>query len=123
MTVKQSYFDRYSIPHAAVGALFAASGVPPAMAVLSHVAFEAFEDGLKDWLQPMWPQATHDSMENHIGDIVSFTGGYAFAESTRGTPDGRAASTWLVALGAAVWMYNLLDERSRAERLLEEEKA
>ena len=55
------FFDRYSIPHAAMGAMFEAAGVPPAIAIGSHIAFELVENSLKKATKPIWPDSRPDA--------------------------------------------------------------
>jgi hypothetical protein len=111
MTTNVDMFDRYSVPHAAVGAVFAASGIPALWAIGSHVLFEAAEDKIKEATTSLWPAATPDTMINHVGDLVSFSGGYFLTEGVRQRPGGRELVTALVALGAGIWAWNLLHIR------------
>lgn len=101
-------FDRFSVVHAAMGSLFELSGVSPGWALGSHVAFEASEDALKRHLEPLWPDASPDSMANHAGDFASFSAGYYGARALRQRRGGEVAITALVALGAGIWAWSLL---------------
>ena len=106
------FFDRYSIPHAAVGAIFEAAGVPPALAIGSHVVFELVENSLKRSVKSIWPDSRPDAWQNHVGDAVSFTGGLAMARALKGTEGGTVALTGLVATAGAIWMWNLVQKHS-----------
>lgn len=101
------FFDRYTVPHAAVGMVFEASRIPAWLAVGSHVVFEATENSIKDAVHAVWPDASPDAWENHVGDVASFTAGFCASRLLRGAPAGRAALTGFVALAAGVWMWNL----------------
>lgn len=103
----QPPFDKYSITHAAVGALFELSGVSPTLALGSHITFEAAEDELKRRYKRIWPDAAPDSIQNHVGDFASFAGGYYMARGARRSEGGRLAVTALVGAGAAVWALAL----------------
>jgi hypothetical protein len=108
MTPNTHFFDRYSIPHVAVGALMQASRVPPAWAMASHVAFEASENSLKRAIEPLWPDARPDAWQNQVGDVVSFAAGYYGARALSFTP--RAGRWALVGVGtaaAAIWFWSL----------------
>lgn len=90
-----------------MGMVFEASRLPAWLSIGSHVAFEAVEDGLKEVIEPIWPDARPDSWENHLGDIASFTAGFYAARAVRGSVAGNAVLTGFVALAAGVWMWNL----------------
>jgi len=106
------WVDRYSLSHAAMGVLFEASRIPPWLAIGSHVAFEAIEDGLKRRVSRVWPDARPDGWQNHVGDVIVFTAGYYGARALRGTPGGDAGLMAFVALAAGVWTWNLLKGHS-----------
>lgn len=113
MNANESFVDRYSVVHAAVGVLFQASGVPPDLAIGSHVAFEAGENAIKPLMRSVWPDIRADNWRNHVGDVASFSAGYFSARWARERPYGREALTAFVALGAAIWVWSLLNpERS-----------
>jgi len=104
----QWFIDRYSLSHIAVGALFEASRIPPTVAIGSHIVFEAAEDKIKDSVKGIWPDATHDSMQNHIGDVLSFTAGYYATRYLKRSEGGMAFVAGFVAVAAGVWMWNLM---------------
>ncbi|KKN30582.1 hypothetical protein LCGC14_0832460 [marine sediment metagenome] len=106
------FFDRYSIPHAAMGAMFEAAGVPPALAIGSHIAFELVENSLKRSVTSIWPDSRPDGWQNHVGDAASFAGGLVAARALKGTEGGKAALTGLVATAGAIWMWNLVQKHS-----------
>lgn len=108
------WFDRYSVVHAAMGALFAASKVPAPLALGSHVAFELSENALKEsrFVQRFFPDTRPDAWQNHTGDVASFAAGYFGAKRLKESSEGRVAVTVLTAAGAAIWMWNVLHEHS-----------
>lgn len=106
------FFDRYSVPHAAVGAMFEAMGVPPAIAIGSHLAFELVENSLKRSVTSIWPDNRPDAWQNHLGDAASFTGGVLASRALKGTEGGKVALTGLVATAGAIWMWNLVQKHS-----------
>ena len=108
----RQFFDRYSIPHAAMGAMFEAAGVPPALAIGSHMAFELIENSLKRTVKPIWPDSRPDAWQNHLGDMASFTGGLLASRALKGSTGGKVALTGLVATAGAVWTWNLVQKHS-----------
>ncbi len=94
--------------------VFQASGAPPWLAIGSHVVFEFVEDGIKEAVQPIWPDTTPDAWENHVGDVASFTGGYYAATALRHSDSGKALLTGFVAVAAGIWMWNLVQRHSWA---------
>ena len=104
--------DRFSIVHAAVGAVLEASGVPAWLAIGSHIAFEAVENSLKDAASELWPDARPDAMANHLGDVASFTAGYYSSRSLRKTTAGQATLAGLAGLAGMIWMYSLTNKHT-----------
>lgn len=100
--------DRFSVVHAAVGALFEASGVPAPLAIGSHVAFEATENTLKQHLTHIWPEPRPDELVNHAGDVASFASGYYACRALRRSDAGVWVVVALGALGAGIWFRELL---------------
>lgn len=109
------YWDRYSLAHAAVGALFEASRIPAIPAIGSHIVFEAVEDSLKRGIVHIWPDATPDSMKNHIGDVAAFTAGYFATRALKKSSAGMGIVAGFVGAAAAVWMWNLMSGKSWLE--------
>ncbi len=107
-----AFVDRYSVPHAALGIVFQASRISPALAIGSHVAFEAVEDDIKHALRHVWPDARPDGMENHVGDVACFTVGYAAGAALAESETGKVLLTAFVALGAGIWAWSLLNRRT-----------
>lgn len=102
------YFDRFSLAHFAVGALFQTARVPAPLAIGSHVVFEAVENPLKELSEPIWPEAEPDSMENHVGDLVSFSAGYYATRALSYHGDaGRVVTAAVGAAAAAMWFWEL----------------
>lgn len=106
------FFDRYSLVHGAVGAVFQASRVPPLLAIGSHVVFELGEDAIKRHVKSIWPDSRPDAIQNHVGDIVSFNAGYVAAQALSKSNVGKIALTGFIAVAAGVWMWNLLQNHS-----------
>ena len=106
------YFDRYSVVHAAVGAVAEASRVSAMVAIGSHVAFEVVENKLKEAAKPLWPDSRPDAIQNHVGDVASFTTGYYAARALSKSDAGKVVVTGVVATGAAIWIWNLLNAHS-----------
>jgi len=106
------FFDRYSLVHGAVGAVFQASKVPPLLAMSSHVVFELGEDALKRHVKGIWPDSRPDAIQNHVGDIVSFNAGYVAAHALSKSNAGKVALTGFVMVAAGVWIWNLLQSHS-----------
>lgn len=77
--VNQPMFDRYSTAHAGFGVTFAALGIPFWAAAVISIAFELFENKLKDTFPAAFPFASHDSVLNTVGDTISLLAGHALA--------------------------------------------
>ena len=101
-------FDRFSVVHAAVGALFELSAVPAPLAIGSHIAFEAVENKIKPSFRHVWPDVRPDGWQNHVGDLASFVVGYYGARVAKTDPGGRAVVTALVAFAGGLWAYELM---------------
>jgi len=95
-----------------MGAMFEAAGVPPALAIGSHVVFELVENKLKEAVKPIWPDSRPDAWQNRVGDMASFTGGLAAARTLKETEGGKVVLTGLVATAGAIWMWNLVQKHS-----------
>lgn len=102
------FFDRYSFSHAAMGVLFEASRIPPWLAIGSHVAFEAVENGIKRRVSRIWPDQRPDGWENHLGDVASFVAGYYGARAMRGSNTSDGVLSAFVGVAAVIWTWNLL---------------
>lgn len=100
-------FDRFSIVHAALGALAHASRVPVMPALVGAVIFELIENPLKQASEGVWPDAAPDGWQNSAGDVAAFAAGYLGSRAVSGTPAGRPLVTGLAAAGAAIWLWNL----------------
>ena len=109
----ESFFDRFSLAHAATGAVFQLSGFSAPIALGAQVGFELVENDLKLAFSPMFPDDSPDGWQNHVGDVISFMGGYYLAQATRNDPVGRVGLVALGAIAAAVWFDNLT-KRPRA---------
>ena len=110
------FFDRYSVGHAALGAVFEASRISAPIALGSHVVFELVEDDIKKLIKPMFPDARPESLENHTGDIVAFAAGYYGTRALRGSLGNELMLSAFVGLGAAIWMWSLLRQPGGAPR-------
>ena len=112
----EGFFDRYSVGHAALGMVFEASRIPAPIAIGSHVLFELVEDDAKKLLKPLFPDTRPESLENHTGDVVAFTGGYYVTRALRGEVELELVLSAFVGLGAAIWMWSLLKGPGGAPR-------
>jgi hypothetical protein len=106
------YFDRYSMAHIAWGAVAEVSRVPAPVAIGAHTVFELTENKIKEAIKPIWPDTRPDAIQNQVGDTVSFAGGYYAARALAKSDAGKVVVTGMVAAGAAVWVWNLLNRHS-----------
>jgi len=83
MAVNQSMFDRFSLVHFGAGMLKRHFGVTAGEALALAVAWEMVEDGLKDRFPQAFPNASHDSMRNSVGDVLSSMAGYYAVKSLK----------------------------------------
>lgn len=102
-----SFFDRFSLVHAAWGAVFELSGIPAPLAIGAQVGFEIVENGLKRAYSPIFPDDTPDGWQNQVGDTVSFAAGYYLSRMTKGSTGGHFALLALGAVSGAVWLDRL----------------
>jgi hypothetical protein len=99
-------FDRYSIVHAAWGALSERVGLSAPVAIGASAAFEVSENAIKREIEWIWPDPTPDSIDNHLGDITSFTAGYFASRALRVYPDVRVGLlTGLATVGMMIWLH------------------
>ena len=103
----ERFFDRFSVVHAAWGAVFQLSGVPAPLAIGAQVGFEIVENGIKRAYAPMFPDDAPDAIQNQIGDVASFTAGYYLTRLAKDQPGGRFALLFLGALSGAIWLDRL----------------
>ena len=75
--------DRYTLAHVASGAVLGFLGVPWWAAVPAGIAFEAGEDRLKDLPGAAFPDPSHDSKANALGDLAAYVFGFACATAWR----------------------------------------
>lgn len=111
METVDHFFDRFSVVHAAVGALFDLSNISAPLAVGSHIAFEAVENGIKPHFTHVWPDVRPDGWQNHLGDVASFVAGYYGAGLLKDERGGKLALTALVAIAGGIWAWNLIPKR------------
>lgn len=107
----RDFFDRYSVVHAALGALARVSRVPALPAVGGAVAFELLENPLKRATGHVWPDSTPDGWQNQAGDVGAFVAGYYGAQAAEGQQAGRLLVTALGVAGAAVWFLSMTADR------------
>ena len=103
----ESFFDRFSVPHAAAGAVMQLSGFSAPIALGAQVGFELVENDLKLAFSPMFPDDSPDGWQNHVGDVIAFMGGYYLAQATRNDSVGRVGLAALGAVAAVIWFNNL----------------
>lgn len=68
-------FDRYTLAHAAMGAVLGAVGVSPRGVLALAVGWEVVERPLKVLVPAIFPSETQDSLLNSAGDIAAMVGG------------------------------------------------
>jgi hypothetical protein len=101
------FFDRFSIVHAAWGAVAELSNIPAPIAIGAQVAFELVENDIKRALSNLWPDARPDAWQNSVGDVATFIAGYYGARTLKDREGGATALAVLVAAAGAIWTYNL----------------
>ena len=104
----ERYFDRFSIAHAATGAVLELAAIPAPLALGGQVAFEVFENDIKRSYGRFFPQDQLDAWQNSVGDILSFAVGYYAARAVKSNGVGRAALITLGAVSGALWVSELL---------------
>lgn len=114
--MNQNYFDRFSLVHAAVGAVAELSKIPAPLALGGQVAFEVVENDLKRSVKHIWPDDTPDGFENQAGDILSFALGYYGARLIKDAPAGVVILTGLAALAGGIWVHSLTQTHERVGR-------
>lgn len=77
--INQAPFDKYTSAHAGFGVVYAYFGVPLWAAVAISIAFEAFENRLKDRYPRAFPYSSHDSLANSVGDTLAVAVGHMVA--------------------------------------------
>ena len=107
----EKFFDRFSVVHAATGAVFELIGISAPIALGAQVAFELVENDLKLAFSPVFPDDSPDAWQNHVGDVVAFMGGYYAAQAVKASPEGRLALLALGAAAGAIWIGNLNEGR------------
>ena len=108
------FFDRFSVVHAAVGAVLELSGIPAPVALAAQTLFEIVENPIKDNVRSLFPDPTHDAWQNSVGDIASFAAGYYGARAIKNRPEGMTGLAVLGAAGAAIWIASLAPSRGLA---------
>ena len=101
------FLDRFSIVHAAVGAVMELSAIPAPVALAAQAVFEIVENPIKESVRSLFPDPTPDAWQNSMGDIASFAAGYYGARALKGSSGGMAALATLGAAGAAIWIASL----------------
>lgn len=101
------FFDRFSLVHAAWGAVFELARIPAPVAIGAAVGFELVENRLKKAYAPMFPDDAPDGWQNSTGDVVSLAAGYYLARAFKGTAGGHIAIVALGALAGAIWLDRL----------------
>lgn len=108
LPANESFFDRFSLVHAAWGAVFQLSGVPAPLALGAQIGFELVENGLKQAYSPVFPDDAPDGWQNHVGDVAAFAGGYYLSQLAKDKPGGRLALVALGAIAGAVWLDRMV---------------
>lgn len=116
--VNHEFFDRFSVVHAAVGAVFELSGIPAPIAIGLQILFEIVENDVKRSVRHIWPDDRPDGLENQIGDVASFVAGYYAARAAKGDLAGSAALVALAGAAGAIWTQSLLPANQTRVRAL-----
>lgn len=101
-------FDKFSVVHAAIGAVAELSRIPAPVAIGAQIAFELVENPIKQRVAHIWPDASPDGWENQVGDVLSFTAGFYGARLVKAAPAGAFAVVALAAVAGAIWTESLL---------------
>lgn len=101
-------FDKFSVVHAALGAVAELSRIPAPVAIGAQVLFEIVENPIKERVAHIWPDARPDGWQNQVGDVVSFTAGFYGARLVKHVPAGAFAAIALAAVAGAIWTESLL---------------
>lgn len=72
----QPVFDRYTLGHAAAGALYAWMGLKWPTAMALAFGWELLENPLKRNLPSVFPDACQDSAPNAVGDVLAVVAAY-----------------------------------------------
>lgn len=78
--MSEDALDRYTLAHVFVGVAFRAANVGLPGTMLSSVAWEAVEPALKSHFPGIFPNATPDSAQNKVADILAVGAGWWLAE-------------------------------------------
>ena len=79
--INHATFDRFTIGHAAIGALMGLSRVPPGWAAAVAIGWEIVERPLKNALPSMFPHSTQDTPQNAVADALAMLAAYWFIRS------------------------------------------
>lgn len=74
--VNKDAFDRFTLHHAAFGALLGIVGAPAWVALTTSVAWELAENRLKDKYPEQFHDASHDSARNAVTDGAAMVSGW-----------------------------------------------
>lgn len=107
----ERYFDRFSIAHAATGAVLELASIPAPIALGGQVVFEVFENDIKRAYGRFFPQDQLDAWQNSVGDILSFAVGYYGARAIKSNGAGKVALIGLAALSGGLWVSELLKHK------------
>ncbi len=77
-------FDRFTLAHLGWGAALGALGLSFPLTVAIGVAWEFVEDPLKDQFSGLFPNATHDSTENAVVDVLAVMLGWQLHRRVNG---------------------------------------
>lgn len=108
--VNHRFFDRFSLVHAAVGAVAELSAIPAPVAIGASVLFEVAENPIKRNVSHIWPDNRPDGFENQLGDVASVAAGYYLARAVKTSPVGAMAIVLLAAVAGGIWTNSLLPQ-------------
>jgi hypothetical protein len=107
------FVDTWSLAHAVWGGLFSVVGVEPLPAAAMAVAFDYFENPMKEAYPDIWSDPSPDSWENQAGDLIAFMAGYIGAR-VLGRTKGAWATAGVAGLTGILWMAAIKDRKTQA---------
>lgn len=83
-TINGDMLDRFTLAHAAVGAVYGLAGLGGAPVVALALGWELLERPLKDAAPQLFPHATQDTAANAIADAAAVIVGWWVVRRMRG---------------------------------------
>lgn len=79
-----AFADRFTLAHAAIGAVYGLLALPLLAALGLALAWELVENPLKRVLPRVFPHPTKDTLLNALGDVLAVLSGWAAARFLAG---------------------------------------